>query len=70
MKRGSVSTHLYLSIAPSAIGTTNIISTGFNLWTIPEGFSFSIVVMNDIEAFEIVHPYGTLVYYDFHLPMG
>ena len=40
---------LWLSIAPSAIGTTDIITTGFNLWTITKGFPSSPVGMADFK---------------------
>lgn len=70
MKMGSVSTLLYFSIAPSAIGITDIVTTGFNLWTIPKGFPPSPVGMADFKRLKIGRPCGTLVDYDFHLPMG
>jgi len=59
---------LWLSIAPSAIGTTDIITTGFNLWAIAKVFPSSPVGMADFKRLKICRPYGTLVDFGFCFP--
>jgi hypothetical protein len=60
--------HPLSSMTPSASGTTDIITTGFNLWTKTIKLPSSPIGTTDSKSLKIVRLYGTLVDFDSHLP--